>query len=97
MRRRHEAAVGPALHHVADVDHESAGDGRGADPTAGAIPYLEAAHVVLQQDGEGARLDALGIRIRRLRRIVQETQLGQGLAEMLLKKIVRQAERAREG
>jgi len=99
MRGRDEPAIGPALHHVGDINHEAAGDGLSRDPEAGAGHDLEPADLVLEKDGEGAgvgmRFDALDVRIGRLRRIVQEVQLGQGFAEMGGEEIVCQFEPVR--
>src|SRR5262249_26628832 len=57
---RREAAVGPALQQVGDVDHEGAVDWRHADPFAALVAHLEAAERVLPQDGEAAAVAVAG-------------------------------------
>lgn len=49
-----EAAIAPAAHEVARVDHSGAGDGWGVDPVAFEILDLEAAFAVLKENGEGS-------------------------------------------
>ena len=44
MQRRHPAIVGPALHQIADVDDEGAGNRRHGDPCALARGDLQAFH-----------------------------------------------------
>src|SRR5690348_10740342 len=56
MKGRAEDPVGPALHHVADIDDEAAGDIRRVDPLPGAVTHLEPADRILGQDGEAAEI-----------------------------------------
>ena len=54
VRGRAVTVVAPARHHVADVDHEGAVDGRRVDPFALAVLHLQATGGVLVEQGHAA-------------------------------------------
>jgi hypothetical protein len=60
VRRRDPAVVGPAHHHVAEVDHEAAGYNRRIDPAAIAPLYPQAAdRIVAIEQRHHALVDVL--------------------------------------
>ncbi len=93
MGRRLVTVVAPARHHVADVDHVGALDGRCVDPLALDVLHLQAAGLVLIEQGDaaviGVRAGALLIGAgRRLPgRVVDHAKHADGLYEALVEEV----------
>src|SRR5262249_19179689 len=80
MFGRREAAVGPELKKIGDIDHEGAVNRRHAHPIAALVADLQAAKRILPEDREAAAItmtsdtDDLGFVHDLLRRVVVELQ-----------------------
>src|SRR3546814_11579232 len=80
MRRGQVTVVAPARHHVAEVDHERAVDGRRIDPLAVDVAHLQTTGGVLVEQGDataigmGAGTLLLGSTGGVTRRVVNQAQ-----------------------
>ena len=94
--------IGPALQAVPDVDQQRAWHRRRVDPSARCVADLQPA-CTLRQDREALVVrvctdsDAGGVnRPGRLRRIVDQPQLGHRLADLVVKPMLIEAQRERK-
>ena len=94
--------VGQRLHHLTDINDERVLDRWCHDPFAGGIAHFEAAYIVLQENGEHADI-AVGTGAHRLvdklvlRRIMQEAQLADRLAVLVVADVPIEAQCQSEG
>ena len=99
VRCRDIAVVGPARQHVGDVEHEGARQRRRVDPFSHARAHLQSAGIILRQQRDDAVVgvrrgaELFRIRLRRLRRIVQQAQEGGRLAKEAVERIGRHVQR----
>ena len=100
MRRRLEASVRPAHHHVAGVHRVRAGNVRHVDPLTGRRAHLQAGNVALREEREEVRVrvwsDAELIGLGGDRRIVRHPERELALRERGVERRRRQIERHRD-
>ena len=93
MRVGAEAVIRPAMHQVADIDHEGAGDRMRGDPLPAAIQHLQPTGHVLVEESQpaiiGMRCDAELVlaHLRRLRRVPDQRPAGERLGEAAFEEV----------